>query len=185
MRSTWPALGLAAALALAPRPAWAYLQWSAAVTLGGGGRIAPGKPPAGIFVTGLRADALFGPRAAGAARVGAFAAASAIDFASLVVSAGMSALAPVTADAPLVFSLGAAWELAGGPAGGSPLGVVGRVWWGSRSANLHARYGMSAGLWVETRWRPDGGAVDVVAGLDGDLGFASLPLVALWNWISR
>ena len=66
-----------------------------------------------------------------------------------------------------------------------PVGLTGRVWWGSRSVNLHAAYGMAAGLWVEGRYAPDGGALDVVVGLDGDLGFITLPVVVLWNWLTR
>jgi hypothetical protein len=103
-----------------------------------------------------------------------------------VVRAGVSVLAPVSTTTPLVFSAG----VDVGPRSARrpsvvPLGLLGRVWWGSRSANLHAHYGMAAGLWLEARWSPDGGAVDVVAGLDGDLAFLSLPVVALWNWITH
>lgn len=185
MRPSSLALGLAASLALLPRAASAYPQWSAAVTLGGGARVAPEAAREGLFLVGLRADVLFGERAVRAARVGPFAAAYALDFDAVVVSAGVSALAPVSTTTPLVFSLGAAWDAVGAPPGVVPLGVLGRAWWGSRSTNLHASYGMAAGLWVEARWRPDGGAVDVVAGLDGDLAFLSLPVVALWNWITH
>ena len=50
---------------------------------------------------------------------------------------------------------------------------------------LSATYGMAAGIWLEARWSPDGGAVDVLAGLDGDLAFLALPGILLWNWITR
>lgn len=185
VRLTSTALSLAASLALAPGAASAYAQWSAAVTLGGGARLAPEVLREGLFLAGLRADVLFGERTIRAARVGPFVAAYALDFEALTVSAGASVLAPVSTTTPLVFSLGASWDVLGAPPEVVPLGVLGRVWWGSRSANLHASYGMAAGLWIETRWRPGDGAVDLVAGLDGDLAFLSLPAVALWNWITR
>jgi hypothetical protein len=158
---------------------------SAAVTLGGGARLTPEASREGLFLADLRADVLFSERAFRAARVGPFAAVTTLDFDALTVSPGASVLAPVSTTTPLVFSLGAAWDVLGAPTEGLPIGVLGRVWWGSRSANLHASYGMAAGLWVETRWRPGDGTVDVVAGIDGDLGFLSLPAVALWNWVTR
>lgn len=179
------ALGLAAALALVPGAAWAYPQWSAAVTLGGGARVAPEARREGLFLAGLRADVLFGERTVRSARVGPFLAAYTLDFDALVAAAGVSVLAPVSTTTPLVLSAGVAWDVLGAPPDRAPVALLGRVWWGSRSANLHARYGMAAGLWLEARWSPDGGAVDVVAGLDGDLAFLSLPLVALWNWVTR
>jgi hypothetical protein len=185
VKPTALALVLAAALALAPRPAAAYTQWSAAVSLGGGGRLLPDPRREGLVLAGLRVDALFGPRAIGVARVGPFASAYTLDFDALAVSAGVSVLAPISTTTPLVFSAGATWDLLGAPPDVVPLGLLGRVWWGSRSTNLHASYGMAAGIWLEARWSPDGGAVDVLAGIDGDLAFLALPGVLLWNWITR
>lgn len=176
---------LVVAFVFAPRVSSAYVQWSAAVTLGGGARLAPEVAREGLFLMGLRADVLFGQRSIRAARVGPFVAVSLLDFEALVAHAGVSVLAPVSTTTPLVFSFGASWDVLEPSGARVPLGVVGRAWWGSRSTNLHASYGMAVGFWLETRWRPDGGVVDLLAGLDGDLAFLSLPMVALWNWITR
>jgi hypothetical protein len=185
VKITAHALGLAAALALTPRSAAAYTQWSAAVSLGGGGRLLPDARREGLVLAGLRVDALFGPRAIGVTRVGPFVSAYTLDFDALVVNAGVSLLAPISTTTPLVFSAGVTWDVLGAPPDVVPLGLLGRVWWGSRSTNLHSNYGMAAGLWLEARWSPDGGAVDVLAGLDGDLAFLALPGILLWNWITR
>lgn len=171
------------ALALFPAPAAAYTQWTAAVTLGGGARVRPSDQRELLITTGLRADVLFGPREALHVRAGPFVAGYSDDLATLVAAAGLSVLLPVSADAPFVLSAGATYALT--ETERSPFGLTGRVWWGSRSVNYHAHYGMAAGLWVEGRYAPDGGALDVVAGLDGDLGFLTLPVVFLWNWLTR
>ncbi len=181
MRATAATLTLA--LALVASPAAAYTQWTAALTLGGGARVGPATQRALLVTTGLRADVLFGSRDPRSVRVGPFAAGYSDDLATLVAAAGLSVQLPVSTDAPLVLSAGATYDLT--ERARLPVGLTGRVWWGSRSVNLHAAYGMAAGLWVEGRYAPDGGALDVVVGLDGDLGFITLPVVVLWNWLTR
>jgi hypothetical protein len=174
---------VALSLAAAPATARAYTQWAAALTLGGGGRLLPEQRREGLVSLGLRADVLFGPRDPFHARVGPFAAAWSDDFESAVVAVGGSVLLPTSTTTPFVLSVGAMYTLTEVERLG--LGVLGRVWWGSRSLNYHASYGMSAGLWLEARYTPDAGTVDVIAGIDGDLAFISLPAVLLWNWITR
>ncbi|MEZ4407678.1 MAG: hypothetical protein R3A52_14550 [Polyangiales bacterium] len=44
---------------------------------------------------------------------------------------------------------------------------------------------MAVGLWVEARYFPGDQRADVIAGLDADLGFITLPLVVLYEWIRR
>ncbi len=171
------------ALVALPATGAAYTQWAAAVTLGGGGRLLPEARREGLVSLGLRADVLFGPRDPFSVRAGPFAAAWADDFEALSVAAGATLLLPTSSTTPFVVSLGAMYTLTEQERLG--LGVLGRVWWGSRSLNFHSSYGMSAGLWLETRYTPDAGAVDVIAGIDGDLAFISLPAVLLWNWLTR
>lgn len=171
------------ALVALPATAAAYTQWAAAVTLGGGGRLLPEARREGLVSLGLRADVLFGPRDSLSARVGPFAAVWTDDFDAASVAAGATLLIPTSSTTPLVVSLGAMYTLTEQERLG--LGMLGRVWWGSRSLNLHSSYGMSAGLWIETRYTPDANTVDVIAGIDGDLAFISLPAVLLWNWLAR
>ncbi len=174
---------VAAALVARPATACAYTQWAAAITLGGGARVAPEAAQGGVFSMGLRADALFGARSPFAWSVGPFAHVWSDNVDSLRVAAGVSLRVPVHVDLPLVLSVGAMVNALGDAPVGP--GLVGRVWWGTRSVNYHSAYGMAAGLWLEARYTPDGGACDVVAGLDADLGFVALPAVALWNWLAR
>lgn len=178
-------LAFAAALVVAPATAAAYTQWSAAVTLGGGGRLLPDARREGLVAAGLRADVLFGARDPVAPRVGPFVSAWSEDFDTLYVAAGVSVLAPVSSTTPLVFSLGGTWAALDDAESAPPVGVLGRVWWGSRSVNLHASYGMAVGLWIETRWMPASNSVDVLAGLDADIAFLSIPAVLLWNWLTH
>ncbi len=173
----------ALALVALPSPALAYTQWAAAITLGGGGRLTPEDRREGLFTLGLRADVLFGPRDPFSARAGPFVAAWTDDFVSLLAAAGASLLVPTSTTTPFVLSAGAI--VSATERQHLPVGVMGRVWWGSRSLNYHSSYGMAAGLWVETRYMPDAGTVDVIAGIDGDLAFLSIPAVLFWNWITR
>jgi hypothetical protein len=174
---------VALSLVALPATSHAYTQWAAALTLGGGARLTPSQQREALVSVGLRADALFGPRDATSLRAGPFVAGWSDDFDSLVAAAGASLLLPIATDTPLVVSMGATYSVTARER--LPVGVMGRVWWGSRSMNLHASYGMSSGLWLEARYAPDGGALDVVVGLDGDLAFISLPAVVLWNWLTR
>lgn len=177
---------VAAALALASLAAApcasAYTQWSAAVTLGVGGTITPEPQREVLWTLGLRADVMFGPRTPYGARVGPFIAFRTDDFVDVSAMAGASVQLPVSPTFPLVLSAGGALDLLRDPI--AP-GAFGRVWWGSRSLNYHASYGMAVGLWVEARYFPGDQRADVIAGLDADLGFITLPLVALYEWIRR
>jgi hypothetical protein len=166
-----------------PSPVYAYTQWSAAITVGGGGRLAPAEQRTVLFCLGLRADVLLGPRDPFSVRVGPFVSGYTHNFDGLVLAMGASVLLPVSSTTPIVLSLGVATEAINHPV--SIFGTVGRFWWGTRSLNYHSNYGMSAGVWLETLWLPTQQRVDMMIGIDADLGFLSLPIVFLVNWISH
>ncbi len=174
---------VALSLAASPATALAYTQWAAAITLGGGVRALPEAQRGGLFSLGLRADVLFGPRDPFHVRVGPFASVWTDNFDSAVAAVGASVLLPVSTTTPIVVSAGATYTLT--ETEHLALGGIARVWWGSRSLNFHSSYGMSAGLWLEGRYTPAVGDLDVVLGIDGDLAFISLPAVLLWNWLTR
>jgi hypothetical protein len=169
----------ASALLVAPAAA-AYPQWTLGLTLGGGARLAPPAEREVLIVAAVRAEATFGARTPYAWRAGVFGAVGTTDFVTMEVAAGGILHIPVSASFPLLLSAGAIADVA--PSQGR-LGVLGRLWWGSRSLNYHSSYGMAAGLWVEGRYRPDEGTADVLAGVDLDLRVLTLPFVVLAGWI--
>ncbi len=182
MRSVGLAILVFPLVCALPRAALGYTQWSAAVSLGGGGRVTPQERSEGLISLGLRADALFSPRSPLAVGVGPFLALRTDDFEDFTVALGASLKVPTTSTLPFVFSFGGVVDLtAADPLEGT--GILGRVWWGSRSMNYHSSYGMAVGLWVDARYFPATGTTDVVAGIDGDLAFAAIPFILLYEWI--
>ncbi|MDB4929149.1 MAG: uncharacterized protein JWM10_1633 [Myxococcaceae bacterium] len=169
----------ASALLVAPAAA-AYPQWTLGLTLGAGARLAPPADREVLVVAALRGEATFGPRTPYAWRAGLFGAVGTTDFVTLDLAAGAILHIPVSASLPLLLSAGAVADAAPTP---GRLGVLGRLWWGSRSLNYHSSYGMAAGLWVEGRYRPGEGTADVLAGVDLDLRVLTLPFVMLAGWI--
>lgn len=179
------AASLAAASLSAAPTAQAYTQWSAAVTLGVGATLTPEPQREVLWSLGLRADVLFGPRSPFFTHAGPFVSLRTDDFDSLSAALGASLELPVDPTFPLVLSLGAATEFLRGPIAPTTVGAFGRLWWGSRSLNYHSSYGMAVGLWLEARYFPGDQRADLIAGLDADLGFITLPFVMLYEWIRR
>lgn len=178
------ALGLALAQA-APRPAHAYPQWTANATMGFGRVFGPAPWREWVFTMGLRGDVTFGPRTPFAWRAGPFIALRTDDFVSMSAAAGAVLQVPVSPTFPMVFSLGGVSDVLPETQRARRYGVLGRLWWGSRSLNYHRDYGMSVGLWCEIRHFTNEGSTDVVLGVDGDLAFMSLPVVMLYEAIRR
>lgn len=165
----------AGVLLLSPAAA-AYPQWSVGLSLGAGARLAPVDAREVLITMAMRTDATFGARTPHAWRAGFFGWAGTTDFVTLDVAAGGVLHVPVNASFPLLLSAGVIADVL--PDVGR-VGVLGRLWWGTRSLNYHSSYGMAAGLWVEGRYRPGDGSADVLAGVDLDLRFLALPFIAL------
>lgn len=176
-----PVSVFASVLLLAPT-ATAYPQWNLGLSLGAGARRSPTGLREGLVTLAARTDATFGPRTPYAWRAGFFAAVGTTDLAALDVAAGAVLHVPVHPTFPVLVSAGGLLDVAPAPRG---VGVLGRLWWGTRSLNYHASYGMAAGLWVEGRYRPGEGRADVLGGVDLDLRVLSLPFVLLAGLLQR
>ncbi len=171
----------AGVLLLSPAAA-AYPQWSVGLGLGGGARLAPVDAREVLITMAMRTDATFGARSPFAWRAGFFAWVGTTDFVTLDVAVGGVLHVPLNASFPLLLSAGVIADVVPEP---GRVGVLGRLWWGTRSLNYHSTYGMAAGLWVEGRYRPGEGSADVLAGVDIDLRVMSLPFIALAGWLQR
>lgn len=174
-----PVVVFASVLLLGPA-ALAYPQWNLGLSLGAGARLAPPDAREVLITAAVRTDATFGARTPYAWRAGFFGAVGTTDFVTLDLAAGAVLHVPVHPSFPLLVSAGAVLDLAPTP---GRAGLLGRLWWGTRSLNYHASYGMAAGLWVEGRYRPGEGSADVLAGVDLDLRVLALPFIALAGWI--
>lgn len=176
-----PVVVFASVLLLAPTVA-AYPQWNLGLSLGAGAHLAPPVDREVLITAAVRTDATFGARTPYAWRAGLFGAVGTTDFVALDAAAGGVLHIPVNPTFPVLVSLGAVVDLA--PTPGRP-GVLGRLWWGTRSLNYHSSYGMAAGLWVEGRYRPGEGTADVLGGIDLDLRVLTLPFVMLAGWLQH
>ena len=135
-----------------------------------------------LITAAMRTDVTFGARSPFAWRAGFFGAVGTTDFVTLDVAAGALLHVPAHPTFPLLLSVGAIADVVPTP---GRVGVVGRAWWGSRSLNYHSTYGMTAGFWVEGRYRPGENTADVLGGVDLDLRFLGLPFVMLAGWLQR
>ena len=93
-----------------------------------------------FWCNGLRADILFGRERGRDFALGPYVQISSAGFWDARYGAGLSLLAPLNQDFPLVLSLGA---------GGHELEAAqleGWLFWGARTYNFHASYSISAGL---------------------------------------
>lgn len=160
----------------------AYPQWNLGLSLGAGARLAPDIDREVLITLAVRSDATFGARTPYAWRAGFFGWVGTTDFVTLDVAGGGVLHLPVHPTFPLLLSAGVVADVAPAP---GRVGVLGRLWWGTRSLNYHSTYGMAAGLWVEGRYRPGEGSVDVLGGIDADLRFLALPFIALAGALQR
>jgi hypothetical protein len=173
---------LTIALLLAATTAQAGPQFSSGLSVGGGARWTGADAPAGVFVPGLRADLLLGRRGPQDFGLGPFVSVRFDGCAQVAPALGVSLLLPVHDTLPLVLSAGAVADLTA--PGGPRLGAVERLSWGSRSYNYESVYGLSVGLWIESRQFPGASrTVDLVAGVDVDLEFFVIPFLALSTWL--
>ncbi|MGK4008453.1 hypothetical protein WMF31_37935 [Sorangium sp. So ce1036] len=180
-----PAVLMAALLGivLAPRTVHAEPQASAGVTLGvAGAGVERRFWDSTLFHAGLRGDVLFGRTGNDDLGAGPYAELLTHGFDDLQVGAGVSALAPILDSFPLILSTGiyGRWS----DAHGLEPGVAAALFWGARSHNFHAPYGMSTG--VQAQMRLGLGAskeTAIVLAAQLDVALLGLPFVFLINAI--
>ncbi|MCS6902132.1 MAG: hypothetical protein RMJ98_21175 [Myxococcales bacterium] len=100
-----------------------------------------------LFYGGLRGDLLWGRRDPFTWGYGPMVGVSTNHFRDVSLAAGASVLVPVSEYLPLVFQGGPYLRLYEG----THPGLLGAMFWGSRSFNYHGRYGMAGGLSLEAR----------------------------------
>jgi hypothetical protein len=101
-------------------------------------------------------------------------------FRDVDIGTGIEWLIPLKDELPLVLS-GGAFVRDGEGRSWSP-GMEGTVFFGSRSYNFHSWYGLTAGLFVQTRWIPSPpDRVDVVFGVQLDAELLVMPALLLWG----
>lgn len=133
-----------------------------------------------VFHLGAHADLLLGRSKPTDLALGPFVELGTLGFNDFQFAGGASGLLPVFETFPLVVSLGA-YGRATGTYGVEP-GLVGQLFWGSRSYNYHSIYGMSAGLVGQLRFGL-GSAEDtaIMLGAQLDLAAMSLPFIYLYK----
>ena len=177
-----PLLNALALAGLAPTTAWAEPQANAGLTLGVAGR---GQERAvwdqSVFHAGLRGDVLFGRTSSRTIGIGPYAEVLTHAFDEIQFGAGVSTLLPVLDTFPLVLSAGL-YGRTGESAYGVNPGVAAALFWGSRSYNFHANYGMAGGLLAEMRLGlGDSRETAVVLAAQIDLALMAMPVVFLVN----
>jgi len=169
-------------VALAPALAQAAPQGTAGLTAGVAGvGTDHGLWDGTVFHLGARGDLLLGRDGPYDFGAGPYAEILTHAFDEAAMGGGLSVLVPVLDPYPIVLS-GGGYLRAGTDFPGIEPGVAGTFFWGTRSFNYHGTYGMAAGLLAELRYGlGDTRETAVVLGLQLDIGFGSIPLVALIN----
>ncbi len=128
---------------------------------------------------GLRGDVLFGRERGSDFALGPYAQISTAGFWDARYGGGLSLLAPLTQDFPLVLSLGA---------GGHETEAVeleGWLFWGTRAHNFHSSYSMAFGLLVgASRDLSAAGTSALFVGAQIDGMILALPLVILYEAVA-
>jgi hypothetical protein len=131
------------------------------------------------WCNGLRADVLFGRERGRELALGPYAQISSAGFWDARYGAGLSLLAPLDDDFPLVFSLGA---------GGHELEAMqleSWLFWGARTYNFHSSYSISAGLLLgASRDLSSSGASTLFVGAQIDGLILALPLLLAYEAIA-
>lgn len=134
-----------------------------------------------VFHLGLRGDMLFGREGERDFGAGPYAEVLTHAFDEAALGGGMSLLVPVIDPYPIVLS-GGAYARAGSEFSGIEPGLAASFFWGTRSFNYHGTYGMAAGVLAELRYGlGETRETALVLGLQLDIGFGTIPLVALLN----
>lgn len=128
------------------------------------------------FSLGGRADVLFFRERNSDAGLGPYVELLTTTFSDLQLGAGVSALLPIHDYLPLVVSAGG-YARNAEPYGWEP-GVATSLFWGSRSYNFHAAYGLAAGLFLEGRYGlGDSKETAIIFGAQIDLAVLALPIL--------
>src|SRR5688572_13329139 len=131
------------------------------------------------WCNGLRADVLFGRERGHDFALGPYAQISTAGFWDARYGAGLSLLAPLSPDFPLVLSLGA---------GGHELEAAqleGWLFWGTRAHNFHASYSIAAGLLLgASRDLSSAGTSSLFVGAQIDGLILALPFIVLYEAVA-
>lgn len=128
------------------------------------------------FSLGGRADVLFFRERNADAGFGPYAEMLTTTFSDVQLGGGVSALLPIHEYLPLVASAGG-YARHAGPYGWEP-GLATAVFWGSRSYNFHAAYGLAAGLLLEGRYGlGESKETAIILGAQLDLAVFALPFL--------
>ena len=182
-RGRWLALAVCAATGVATSGAQARPQISAAATTGVAlTDLRTDSGPRVAYHLGARLDALFLRGDPREMALGPYVGLATAAFDTFESGGGVEWLIP-TGDTALVLSTGAfartsrfGWEP----------GVVGTIFWGSRSYNFHSSYGLGVGLFAQGRYGlGDGRQGDAVAGVQLDLAYLALPFLFAYEAVTH
>jgi hypothetical protein len=151
-------------------------QWTVGATVGGGAAEL-GERPHPAFHLGVRGGALFLRDREREIGVGPYLDAGTMAFETLDLGGGLEALFPVE---PLALVAGAGMLARLGAHPGPAF--EGTLFLGSRSLNFHGAYGLTSGLFAQTRvgFGPARGT-DVLGGIQIDLELVGLPFLLVYE----
>jgi hypothetical protein len=133
------------------------------------------------FHLGVHGDVLFGREKNSDFGIGPYAEVLTNGFDEIQFGGGVSGLLPVLDTFPIVISAGAYGRQAAGGFGLEP-GLVGELFFGSRSFNFHAPYVMTAGLIGQMRYGlGPSKETSIIVGAQVDFAILTLPFVFLIN----
>lgn len=136
------------------------------------------------FTLGARGDVLFLRERNADWGLGPYAELLTTTFHDLQIGGGASALLPIHDYLPLVI-FGGGYARNTERFGWEP-GLAASIFWGSRSYNYHASYGLAAGLLLQGRYGlGDSRETAIILGAQVDLALVSLPFVLAYNAIRR
>jgi hypothetical protein len=166
------------AFGAAAAPALAAPQWNVGMTLGGVSEDATSSPIHEQLHLGARGDVLLLRSRGNDMAIGPYVDLATAAFREWDLGGGVGWLLPVRDDLPLVLS-GGLFARNGEGYAWAP-GLEGTLFWGSRSYNFHASYGMAAGVFLQTRYVPGSpGQTDLVIGLQMDGEMMLLPVLLI------
>jgi hypothetical protein len=189
VRHHGPLLALAALVAASgPAPARADPQASVGLTGGAAFQDVLGPGQTGVSMhLGGRADLLLLRDHNGQMAVGPYVDGATAGFHDVDLGGGIEWLLPLTPDVPLVLSAGGLARDGDGRSWAP--GLEGTVFVGSRSFNFHSWYGLTAGVFAQTRWVPAAASApsttDFVVGLQVDLELVVLPALFVWDALAH
>lgn len=164
------------------QPGWARPQANAGLTLGVAELGDRDQPFGKIrFSLGGRADVLFLRERNADWGIGPYAEVLTTSFDDLQLGGGVSALVPIHDFLPIVVSGGAYGRHA--ELGWEP-GISASVFWGSRSYNYHASYGLAAGVMLQGRYGlGDSRETALILAGQVDLALIGLPFLLAYEAI--